>query len=144
MVILIHFNNKLIYVLITKYNNTRIYIYCLYEMYEKINLVYGVISKIMLESSSSCGSRAQNRPWPPLLGFRYNNLLTGLDWTRPPYLRLPETWWPSYTLRRWVHILVAYYDMRGLQWDYSLIPVTTRNNVRIRGDKKRKPMKKLF
>jgi hypothetical protein len=37
----------------------------------------------------------------------------------------PETGWPSYTPRNWVHILVAFYDMHGLQWD-SLIPATTR------------------
>jgi hypothetical protein len=30
-------------------------------------------------SSSSYGSTAQCRPWPPLLGFRNNNLFTGLD-----------------------------------------------------------------
>jgi hypothetical protein len=39
----------------------------------------------------------------------------------------PETGWPSYAPRHWVHILVAFYDMHGLQWDYSLIPVTTRD-----------------
>jgi hypothetical protein len=27
--------------------------------------------------------------------------------------------------RHWVPILVVFYDMNGLQWDYSLIPVTT-------------------
>jgi hypothetical protein len=48
--------------------------------------------------------------------------------TRPPYLWPPETGWSSYTPgRHWVPILVAFYDMSGLQWDYSLIPVTTRN-----------------
>jgi hypothetical protein len=29
--------------------------------------------------------------------------------------------------RHWVHISVAFYDMHGLQWDCSLIPVTTRD-----------------
>jgi hypothetical protein len=31
--------------------------------------------------------------------------------------------------RHWVglHILVAFYDMNGLQWDCSLIPATTRD-----------------
>jgi hypothetical protein len=28
--------------------------------------------------------------------------------------------------RHWVPILAAFYDMHGLQWDYSLIPATTR------------------
>jgi hypothetical protein len=37
----------------------------------------------------------------------------------------PETGWPSYTPRHWVPILVAFYDMHGLQWDYSLILATT-------------------
>jgi hypothetical protein len=47
-------------------------------------------------SSSSYGSTAQFGPWPPLMGFRNNNLFTGLDcyssdqpptWrTRSPYL----------------------------------------------------------
>jgi hypothetical protein len=26
-------------------------------------------------------------------------------------------------------ILVAFYDMHGLQWDYSLIPATTRDKI---------------
>jgi hypothetical protein len=30
-------------------------------------------------SSSSYGSTAQYGPWPPLLGFRNNNLFNGLD-----------------------------------------------------------------
>jgi hypothetical protein len=41
------------------------------------------------------------------------------------------TGWPSYTLRHWVPILEALYDMRGLQWDYSVIPATTRDTQRI-------------
>jgi hypothetical protein len=40
----------------------------------------------------------------------------------------PGTGWPSYTLRHWVPILVAFYDMHGLQWDCSLIPATTRDD----------------
>jgi hypothetical protein len=28
--------------------------------------------------------------------------------------------------RHWVPILVAFYDMHGLQWDCSLLPATTR------------------
>jgi hypothetical protein len=39
--------------------------------------------------------------------------------TRSPYLYPLETGWPSYTPRHWVPILVAFYDMHGLQWDYS-------------------------
>jgi hypothetical protein len=31
-------------------------------------------------SSSSYGCTAQNGPWPPLMGFRNNNLFTGLDY----------------------------------------------------------------
>jgi hypothetical protein len=38
----------------------------------------------------------------------------------------PKTGWPSYTPRHWAHILVAFYDMHGLQWNHSLIPATTR------------------
>jgi hypothetical protein len=48
-----------------------------------------------------------------------------------PGLRIydpPETGWPSYTPRHRVPILVAFYDMHGLQWDYSLILATTREN----------------
>jgi hypothetical protein len=33
---------------------------------------------------------------------------------------------PSYTPRHWVPILVTFYDMHGLQWDYSLVPATAR------------------
>jgi hypothetical protein len=39
--------------------------------------------------------------------------------TRSPYLYLLEPGWPSYTSRHRVPILVAFYDMHGLQWDYS-------------------------
>jgi hypothetical protein len=31
--------------------------------------------------------------------------------------------------RHWVPILVAFYDMHGVQWDYSLIPATTRDTA---------------
>ena len=34
---------------------------------------------------------------------------------------------PGYTPGHWVPILVAFYDMHGLQWDYST-PVTTRGH----------------
>jgi hypothetical protein len=89
-------------------------------------------------SSSSYGSTVQYGPWPRLMQFRNNNLFTWLDcyssaqpstWrTRSPYLWPPETGWPSYTSRHWVPILVAFYDMIGLQWVYSLIPATTRDD----------------
>jgi hypothetical protein len=36
---------------------------------------------------------------------------------------------PSLPPGHWVPILVAFYDMHGLQWDYSLIPATTRRNM---------------
>jgi hypothetical protein len=36
---------------------------------------------------------------------------------------------PAIPPRHWVPILAAFYDMNGLQWDYSLIPVTTRENL---------------
>jgi hypothetical protein len=75
-------------------------------------------------------------PGLPFLGFLNNKLFTGLEcyfstqpstWrTRSPYLWPPETGWPSYTPRHWVPILVTFYDMHGLQCDYSLIPATTR------------------
>ena len=45
-----------------------------------------------------------------------------------PIFIIPGTGWPSYIPRHWVPILVAFYDMHGLQWDYSLISVTTREN----------------
>ena len=38
------------------------------------------------------------------------------------------TGWSSYTPRLWVPILVPFQDMHGIQWDYSLIPVTTRDD----------------
>jgi hypothetical protein len=93
-------------------------------------------------SSSSYGSTAQFGPWPPLMGFRNNNLYYRAGssaqpptWrTRSPYLWPPETGWPSCTSRHWVPILVVFYDMHGLQWDYSLIPVITRGNTMIEGE----------
>jgi hypothetical protein len=94
---------------------------------------------VFSSSSSSYSSTVQYGPWPPLMGFRNNGLFTGLDcyssaqpptWrTRSPYLWPPETECPSYTPRHWGPILVAFYDMYGLQWDYSLIPATTRDLV---------------
>jgi hypothetical protein len=61
----------------------------------------------------------------PIWGFITIIFLTWLDcwssaqpptWrTRPPYLRPPETGWPSYIPMHWVPILVAFYDVRGLQ-----------------------------
>ena len=46
-----------------------------------------------------------------------------------PIFITPGTVWPSYTHRHWVSILVAFYDMHGLQWDYSLNLVTTRDQL---------------
>ena len=42
-----------------------------------------------------------------------------------PIFITPGTGWPSYTPRHWVPILVTFYDMHGLDWDYSLILATT-------------------
>jgi hypothetical protein len=39
--------------------------------------------------------------------------------TRSPYLYPLDIGWPSYTPRHRVPILVAFYDMHGLQWDKS-------------------------
>jgi hypothetical protein len=33
--------------------------------------------------------------------------------------------------RHWVPILVTFYDMHGLQWDYSLIPATKREGYNV-------------
>ena len=41
----------------------------------------------------------------------------------------PGTVWPSYTPRYWVPILLTFYDMHRLQWDYYLILVTTRDII---------------
>jgi hypothetical protein len=38
---------------------------------------------------------------------------------------------PAIPPRHWVPILVAFYDMHGLQWECSLIPATTRDSFRI-------------
>ena len=46
-----------------------------------------------------------------------------------PIFITPGTGWPSYNPWHWVPILIAFYNMHGLQWDYSLIPVTTRDNI---------------
>ena len=45
-----------------------------------------------------------------------------------PIFITPGTRWPSYTPRHCVPILVTFYDMYGLQWDYSLFPVTTQDH----------------
>jgi hypothetical protein len=37
----------------------------------------------------------------------------------------PETGWHSYKPRHWVPILIAFYDLHRLWWDYSYPPVTT-------------------
>jgi hypothetical protein len=48
-----------------------------------------------------------------------------------PGLRIydPRRRWRSYTPRHWVLILVAVYDMHGLQWDCSLIPASARDST---------------
>jgi hypothetical protein len=63
--------------------------------------------------------------------LRFPNYWLFLRWGRQPHAQLPtwrirspylyplETGWPSYTPRHRVPILVAFYDMRGLRWDYS-------------------------
>ena len=33
------------------------------------------------------------------------------------------------TPRHWVPILIAFYEMHRLQWEYSLMPITTRENL---------------
>jgi hypothetical protein len=91
----------------------------------------------MVTSSSSYGSTAQFGPWPPLLkrSFVTITFLQGWIFSPAPYpqpggpgLRIYDPRWPSYTPRHWVPILVAFYDMHGLQWDYCLILATTRES----------------
>jgi hypothetical protein len=50
-----------------------------------------------------------------------------------PGLRIYDPWrrWLSYISLHCVPILVAFYDMHGFQWDYSLIPATTRDSQSI-------------
>jgi hypothetical protein len=95
-----------------------------------------LLNKVILmlhQSSSSHGCTAQFGPWPPLMGFRNAGLLV----QRPtPNLEdqvsvfiTPGDRVSQLYLRHWVPILVAFYDMHGLQWDYSLIPATTRDHV---------------
>jgi hypothetical protein len=48
--------------------------------------------------------------------------------TRSPYLYPLETGWLSYTPRHRVPILVTFYDMHGLQWDYSVPQSPHRDN----------------
>jgi hypothetical protein len=68
------------------------------------------------------------RTFASILGFLTVDFLQGgvspkpnpPTWrTRSPYLYPLETGWPIYTPRHWLPILVAFYDMHGLQWDYS-------------------------
>jgi hypothetical protein len=51
---------------------------------------------------------------------------------------------PSYTPRHWVPILVAFYNMYGLQWDYSLIPATTQENLFIQNPELRLAVAECF
>jgi hypothetical protein len=96
-------------------------------------------------SSSLYGYTAQVGPWPPCWGFVTITFLrvwivSPAPNPQPggPDLRIydrrrqggptvaPGTG-SNYTPRHWVPILVAFYDMHGIQWDYSLIPATTRD-----------------
>jgi hypothetical protein len=53
-----------------------------------------------------------------------------LTWrTRSPYLYPLETAWPSYTPSHWIPILVAFYDMHGLQWAY-FFPRSPHGDIR--------------
>jgi hypothetical protein len=85
-------------------------------------------------ASSSYGSTAQIGPWPPR-GFVTITFLRGWSVSPAPNpqpggrgLRIydPGDRVAQLYPQHWVHILVAFYDMNGLQWDYSLIPATTR------------------
>jgi hypothetical protein len=79
-------------------------------------------------------STAQVGPWPPLLGFRNNNLFYVAELlVQGPTPNLEDQVSVFITPgdrvaqlypRHWVPILVAFYDKHGLQWDYSLIPAT--------------------
>ena len=70
----------------------------------------------------------------PRLHFWFPNRQPFLEWgcqphAQPPTWRTsshitPRTVCPSCTPRHWVSILVAFYDMHGVQWYYSLIPVS--------------------
>ena len=93
-------------------------------------------SSLALQPNAS--HRLHNGPPPyPSLEATFSGFLTGSFFYRVGLRtpRQPSTWrtssleigWPSYTPRHWVPILVVFYDMRGLQWDYSLISVTTRD-----------------
>jgi hypothetical protein len=98
-----------------------------------------VLKSSSSSSSSSYGCTAQFGPWPPLLEFRNNNLFygAGLLVQRPtPNLEdqasvfvTPGDRVTQLYRRHWVPVLVAFYDMHGLQWDYSLIPATSRDAV---------------
>jgi len=56
----------------------------------------------------------------PFLGWGCQPHFQPPTWrTRSPYLYPLEAGWPSYTPRQRVPILVAFYDMHGLQLDYS-------------------------
>ena len=70
--------------------------------------------------------------------FWFPNRQFSMGWGCQPYAQ-PPTWrtrshiynlwdWVAQLyLRHWIPILVTFYDMHGLQWDYSLIPVATRD-----------------
>jgi hypothetical protein len=80
-------------------------------------------------------------PGLPFLGFLNNNLLRGWIVSPAPnpnledqvsvFMTLGDSVAQLYTPWHWVPILVTFYDMHGLQWDYSLIPATMRKYIYI-------------
>jgi hypothetical protein len=87
---------------------------------------------------SNADLRLLNGPLPvishrsvPRSHLRSLNCWLFLGWGRQPHVKPPtwrtrslylyplETGWPSYTPIHRVPIFVAFYDMHGLQWDYS-------------------------
>jgi hypothetical protein len=111
----------------SSHNNTAI---CkMWGMSISVLLVFSIANSIIFLHDSPLWALA-------FLGLIDNKIFTGWGcqphaqppiWrTRPPYLWPQETGWSSYTPRHWVPILVAFYDMHELCWDYSYPPVTTR------------------
>ena len=96
------------------------------------------ISSSSLALQPNAGLRLHNGPlpnFPKLFWFPKSHFFMG--WGCQPHaqssnLEDPGTECPSYTPRHWVRILVAFYNMHGLQREYSLIPVTTWNTFHIR------------
>jgi hypothetical protein len=104
------------------------------EPYLHFCLYTAILVKIFLDfhHHHHMALQPSSGPGLPLWGFVKKPFLQGWIVTpapnHQPGLHIYDPWrqgGPAMPPGHWVPVLIAFYDMHGLQWDYSLIPATT-------------------